>query len=550
MSQINWHKIRRALHLQINSKRNNKDYVDKDYVVFAVTVGPQNYAAPGCSGTNSGYIGLASNGQSIPLSASDADPQWAIGPIPIDTDDGTQLFVSYTVTNLSFDDDAAKNAATAVKLVGDVLSVYGGLGSILATTIAGGTPLAALTGEVSQLLGSVLNLVSDVISAIVGTHQDCDGLVLTQTFPFSGASLYSAVSASALSAPPPRVKSALGSVVYSMTTTNAGLKPPEPPPGGCWTPNTNASWTVFASPDIESFSGGPGPGTKKSLIPQAAALSPQNWAGTWGDAQYTQNSRIACVINATGDGPTGESFSTLIRSYLSGLRYSFQSDASVLSLLGRDARQPRSTSFALPTVPLTPHTVARDTAATAPPTASPASSPPQAETTLVAPVTARYAVDVQEIVVGSLPGLSTTMKESATNLVEIPMLATLFVNDIYQEPVHLANPIRQPAGPLAVPATTTSERTLIAPDARDAVPAEQRAMIGQPSPGGTESASAPMSLDYAATLLVTNTISLQLYAERDPSGTIVSHRVRYSRTDGNGTIETDVMLAQTQTMPS
>jgi hypothetical protein len=63
-------------------------------------------------------------------------------------------------------------------------------------------------------------------------------------------------------------------------------------------------------------------------------------------------------------------------------------------------------------------------------------------------------------------------------------------------------------------------------------------------------AAAATPLVYGATILVTNTISLQLYSELDAGGNTVGHRVRYSRSDGNGVIETDVMLAQAQEEPT
>jgi hypothetical protein len=91
--------------LQINNKRNNKDYVDKDYVLFSVTVGSQSSAAPACTNGNPGYIGLANNGQTIQLGDNAAIPEWTIGPIPINDDD--QLLISYVISNLSFNDDAA-----------------------------------------------------------------------------------------------------------------------------------------------------------------------------------------------------------------------------------------------------------------------------------------------------------------------------------------------------------------------------------------------------------------------------------------------------------
>lgn len=507
-------------------------------------MGSQSSAAPACTNGNPGYIGLANNGQTIQLGENAAIPEWTIGPIPINDDD--QLLVSYVISNLSFNDDAAKNAATAIKLAGDVLSLYGSLGSVLQAEFAK-TAAGLGAGEVAQALGQALNLISDIWTAIIGTHQDCDGLIALESYPFSGASLASEVTNGPLALPPTYVAQQLGAQVWSMTTTNADVTPQEPPPSGCWTPSTNVQWTVFRGIESGLFPSTPSPGAQPVLLPQAVSLNPADWSGTWGDAPFIQNSKVLCTINPSGSGPAGSSFSQVMQSYCDGLRYLIQTDVSVLSLLGTDTSQSRTAGFAIPTVPALPHAISTGTE-------------------VVMPVTARYEVQTTENVAGSVLRPATTITEDLTNLVELPMLASPFEGNVYQQPASVEHEV--PIGPRAgSPSTTTasptSEPVAELAAAHDEPPvAEAKPMV----PNRVSAAKPPLlavddeasavraavaaPLVYAATILVTDTISLQLYSELDAGGNTVGHRVRYSRSDGNGVIETDVMLAQAQEEPT
>lgn len=529
--------------LQINNKRNNKDYVDKDYVLFSVTVGSQSSAAPACTNGNPGYIGLANNGQTIQLGDNAAIPEWTIGPIPINDDD--QLLISYVISNLSFNDDAAKNAATAIKLAGDVLSLYGSLGSVLESEFQSAAGIGG--GEVAQALGQALNLISDIWTAIIGTRQDCDGLIALESYPFSGASLASEVTNGPLALPPTYVAQQLGAQVWSATTTNADVTPQEPPPGGCWTPSTNVQWTVFRGIESGLFPSTPSPGAQPVLRPQAVSLSPADWSGTWGDAAFIQNSKVLCTINPSGSGPTGSSFSQVMQSYCDGLRYLMQTDVSVLSLLGTGISQPRGSGFGIATVPALPHAISTGTE-------------------VVMPVTARYGVQTSESVAGSVLRPGTTITEDLTNLVELPMLVSPFDGNVYQQPSSVEHemPIAHPAGspgtttvsspprPVPEPAAahdepTVAETKLVVPNT---VPAVKAPLLAVDDEASAVRAAVATPLVYGATILVTNTISLQLYSELDAGGNTVGHRVRYSRSDGNGVIETDVMLAQAQEEPT
>jgi len=224
-----------------------------------------------------------------------------------------------------------------------------------------------------------------------------------------------------------------------------------------------------------------------------------------------------------------------------------QTDVSVLSLLGTGISQPRGAGFGIATVPALPHAISTGTE-------------------VVMPVTARYGVQTSEKVAGSVLRPGTTITEDLTNLVELPMLVSPFEGNVYQQPSSVEHemPIAHPAGspgtttvsspprPILEPAAahdepTVAETKLVVPNT---VPAVKAPLLAVDDEASAVRAAAATPLVYGATILVTNTISLQLYSELDAGGNTVGHRVRYSRSDGNGVIETDVMLAQAQEEPT
>jgi hypothetical protein len=64
------------------------------------------------------------------------------------------------------------------------------------------------------------------------------------------------------------------------------------------------------------------------------------------------------------------------------------------------------------------------------------------------------------------------------------------------------------------------------------------------------SAVVPAIVYYAASLVVSANIVLQLFAAYDQDGNLTGHRIRYIRTGPFGGIVTDVLLSPVQHQPS
>jgi hypothetical protein len=60
----------------------------------------------------------------------------------------------------------------------------------------------------------------------------------------------------------------------------------------------------------------------------------------------------------------------------------------------------------------------------------------------------------------------------------------------------------------------------------------------------------PVPLPIVATLVASAQVSLELFGQFDQSGKLLGHRVRYVRTDDQGDVITDVMLALVERRPT
>ncbi len=520
--------------LKINSKMSNNDYVDKDWLVFSVSVNGRQFLATACSTIAGGeppqiaaqnpfyvdgYIGLAKNGDDLLLCnqppsagpfpsngevppATDLVNGWVVGPLTIADDDA--VVVTYMITNLSYD-DPSQMAQDALKYGGAVLAAVGGL-------------LGTATAGISAIIGGILNGVAQALASVIGSSQNnCNGPVaLSPSLVFTGSQLETMVNTA--------VPNQQNISQFTTTIVNSGLT--QPTQGGCWIPNTDVTWSILRDIASQQVFGSTPPPVAGQLKPLGLSLSTQDWEGTWGDEEFEQNSRILCIIGASGSGITGASDEERASSYAAGLIDTFQREAMSASLVGQDPRAARVGALATLSVPA----VARSLA-------------PQIDA--VMPPTARYSADITEHL-GSPDG-PIAEQIAANNLVEIPMLALPFTSDVYAP---LTPPFAEPGGatiarPVASEGILANTATLDSVDgsatARENILAPSRPVVGRQS--------VLVPLLYAATLVSSADSSLQLYGEIDSTGKITGHRIRYLRANNN-VIVTDVVLTPAQQMPT
>lgn len=502
--------------LKINSKASNGDYVDKDWVIFFATAVGVEQVAPACGAVAggvasqtaaanpyyiNGYIGLAKNGDQLLLcnQPQSAGPflgtvppgtdlananrdGWVVGPMALRDEDSVTIF--YVVTNLSYL-PPSEQLQTALKIGGYVAAAAGAAASLGA--VAAG--VTAALASIGSLIGGGLNAILNAVSGLVGSDQiDCNGPVaISPGLTFTGAELEEMVNT-----PVPNQQQ--GVTLFTTTIVNSGLTSPSA--GGCGTPNTDVTWSILR--DIipqRVFPTTPTPTTNIVAIP--ASRSVKDWNGVWGDGQFTNNSRILCGVNASGEGVAGESSEQLASSYMAGLIDTMEKEPLALSAVGEDPRMKRESALTLKSIPKGTRKIVSGAAA-------------------VKPVTARYSAEILERL-GSAEG-RIVEQLTAANLVEVPMLAPPFAGDIY--------PPSRPGEAVGVNAT----------------------LAGPAKTSVTEQGS--LVVAYAATLLVSADISLQLYGLATSENQIVAYRVRYLRRNDDGVTVTDVMLAPVQAEPS
>jgi len=533
--------------LKINSKMSNGPYVDKDWVVFWVSLNGTSFLANACAalgGTEpqqtasanpfyvDGYIGLAKNGDDLVLCnqppsagpfpngtvppATDLTNGWVVGPLGIADDDA--VTVNYVITNLSYV-DPSQMAADGLKVGGAVLAAAGGALSLVTSGIAG-------------VIGGILNGIAQLLAGIIGSdQQNCNGAaVISPDLVFTGAQLETMVNT-----PVPDQQNI---TLFTTTIVNSGLS--EPSPGGCGTPDTDVMWSIQRDISPQDVFPTQPPAAPGQLEPLAASLSTQDWAGTWGDAEFINNSRIICTIGASGSGVTGASDAERASSYGAGLLDSIEREPLTASLLGQDPRVARGGALAIASVLAAPQTMSTGMAS-------------------VLPVTARYSADIAERL-GSAAGPVAEQIEVG-NLVEIPMVALQFAGDVYAPvmPVGIVGePVRSvlgadtpPATPAAGhPASVKDPASISIPDSTGGASAVGHEDAIASSGPATRRADSLISLTYAATLVVSNDVSLQLYGLMGARGEITEHRIRYLRKSDSGDIVSDVMLSAVQQEPS
>jgi hypothetical protein len=528
--------------LKINSKMSNGPYVDKDWIVFWVSLNGTSFLANACAalgGTEpqqtaaanpfyvDGYIGLAKSGDDLLLCdqppsagpfpngtvppATDLTDGWVVGPLSIADDDA--VTVNYVITNLSYV-DPSQMAADGLKIGGAVLAAAGGALSLVTSGIAG-------------IIGGILNGIAQLLAGIIGSdQQNCNGAVaISPDLVFTGAQLETMVNA-----PVPDQQNI---TLFTTTIVNSGLS--EPSPGGCGSPDTDVMWSIQRDISPQDVFPSQPPSAPGQLRPLAASLSTQDWAGTWGDSEFINNSRIICTIGASGSGVTGASDAERASSYGAGLLDSIENEPATASLLGRDPRVARGGALAIASVPAAPRAMS---AGTAP----------------VIPVTARYSADITEHL-GSAGGQVAEQME-VSNLAEIPMVALRFAGDVYAPIMPVEEPVRSVLGaetPRATPAAgrpASVKNPITMPDSTGGASAADHGDVIASSAPATGRQDTLISLTYAATLVASNDVSLQLYGLVGATGQITEHRIRYLRKSDSGNIVTDVMLSAVQQEPS
>ena len=498
-----------------NTKQSNGNYADNDYVFFSVVVNGMTYLAPACtppSGNGlptAGTLDVVFDGDDVALwDKQPEDDTWQIGPITIDDQD--TVIVLYTITNLSYHDPAAQ-AAESLKIIGATISALGGLVAVVGGIIAAlSSPtgigvlvgaVVAIIGGIIGFVGGVLQTVGEVLGKLGGDRPNCDGLILTSPpLGFTGAQLETSV-ATGTDAPG----------VFSETFLNSHL--PSTSPSGCSEADTDVTWSILRNIQGALTSGTPP--KQMSIKMLAASQTPQDWGSMWGDEILWENSRIQCVITSSGSGPTGATAQERANSYAAGLVHSLQTEPMTLTLLSSPAKGIRSSSLAISTLPPTSVVVGGAS---------------------VVPVSARYTATITERF-GSAEGAVLAQLTSA-NLIEIPMQTEPFTSDKYeQDTLHTGH----------LPLSGIGVRSLGI--AEPLPPIKTGGLQPIPPPGirlPIKITTPQKPLPIAATLAASAQISLELFGEFDQSNKIIGHRVRYIRSDANGVVRTDVMLAPTQ----
>jgi hypothetical protein len=515
--------------LHCNSKRSNDNYVDKDYVTFAVVLNGQVYSAPACTAPAAGYVGLVKNGDDIRL--WDATPgdtnwpstNWQVGPITIDDQD--EVAVLYTIVNLSYE-EPGKAAAEGLKIEGGIFATAAGTLATVAAGIAPSSPtvvggfaalVVAIVAGIVGIIGAALALIGEIVGAIGGGRPNCDGAVLVPpVLTFTGAQLEEEINTG--------VPNPAGVSQFTANFVNSHLT--QPTSDGCWTPDTDVTWSVLRDIHSQQVFGPTPPQPQPVRRMLAASQNPQDWDGTWGDGKFAQESRIVCIINSSGSGPTGTSPADRAKSYIAGLQHSLITEPMTGTLLGGPIHAVRSGGLAIAALPPRVSAVAPDTIAQ------------------VAPVSARYAADIVEHL-GAVAG-PIAVQVSAGNLVEIPMLSDSFTSNIYPAESSLTHKTVAvaPVAQAVVPGKTV-------PRAVDTSVSARTGVVGATTGiAATGEVSHAVPLSFAATLVATAQVSRELFGEFDQTGKLLGHRLRYVRIDPSGNILTDVMLAPVQNIPT
>jgi hypothetical protein len=503
--------------LHINSQRNTADDVgDRDYTSFFVTVNGNVLTAPASAPTSGPTGGGTSTGGQDPLNpffgdgfmgepnvagdillwdsglVSDGkggltggDPDWAIGPIEVADEDS--IIVTYSVANLSHS-NPEQATAEYLKLVAGEAAVLAG-----ATALVPGGQLA---GAIESILAGVLGFIGELLGWIAGNKPNCDGTIaVAPGLSFTGAQLQSQVNT-----PVPSFN-----VISQFTETIVNRGMTAGTTSGCGVPNTDVTWSILRDISGNQVFNPSTPSHMMKVRPLAASSSPTDWAGNWGNGQFLQNSRVACVISASGRGLSGLSVQDRVSSYLGGLWHSVSQEPMTIALLGQRASVDRARALEIPTIPTTLHAFGKGGVS-------------------AAPVTARFNVAATEHTSSmSAPPAETI---SASNLVEIPMLAPPVNGDVFPPDPIVTRPIGLP---LHAPRETGAPEVLTRP------------INLRPQ---------PLLLAHAASLVVSQDVVLQLYGAYDAKGVLAGRRIRYLRTSNTGEILTDVMLAPVQNIPT
>ena len=518
--------------LQINQMLSqSNDNPDVDSAYFAVQAGGKMQPCPACmpnAGPPGAFLGPVSNffdaatGQTQiylygPMGpqawGQEAEPNpleqaWSL-TLPIqDTDEVT---VVLAVTNLNTNKNPSEG-----EYIAEGLKIGADIDAVLAAAVSIADPVAsAIVAAFAGIIGSI----GEVLGwADLAGEPVCAGPVLQEAYNFTGIQLRQACTT------PTPVQS-----VFYTTFTEADLTE-SAPAGGCNVPNSGVTWSVLCDQSVdETFPNGP-PVPAAPLRPLPASRSSRDWVSptiAWGDGSTTADSRVICHVTATGNGPADAGDSAgAAESYIGGLIHTLQTGRAASDLIGTGVAAPRPAGLSVQQRP---------------------QAPPKLRTTKLAamPVTARYAVNLTE---SWTPDQAPFNQVNAADLAELPMLATPFSADVYPAPAGSPDhAVRAVGGPPAAPARIDPVPGVVAKTA--AVPTVRAPVAAGGQRGGADAIAAAEVVArwtvppaYAGSILPSANDSLQLYGTYDGDGALTGHQLRYTRTDGEGRLATDVML--------